>query len=257
MINKFRREFFRFTIRYSGASTSSRLAFHLALRTDSPDAEAVACRVKTVIRGDFVLFILDLFAVKLYQLAALGADQMVVVLVVVKVFITRAPVAQTLFARQPAFDQKLERAVNSREADGRVFDFDNVIQVFGAEMAFGFEKNVEYQLALRGLFEPGAPEMFKEYLFLFGKFGHRFVVIVVAYIRILAQKIKRQKAGVFHDEGAVAACGFYLPTTGSPLGTLAGVCGGGAVSLSDFIKLTRSFFCCSVRFSLATFTSWL
>ena len=93
-----------------------------------------------MLRGDLVLPVFDLFAVELYQPAAFGADQMVVVLMVVKVLVARVGVTQTLLARQPAFGQELERAVNGREANGRVFDFDDVVKVFGAEMTFGFVK---------------------------------------------------------------------------------------------------------------------
>src|SRR5215510_4476 len=86
--------------------------------------------------------------------------------------VTRVGVAQTLLARQPAFGQEFERAVNGREAHGRVLDFDDVVEVFGAEMTFGFEKDFEYQLALCRLFESGAPEMFEEDLFFLCEFGH-------------------------------------------------------------------------------------
>jgi hypothetical protein len=125
-----------------------------------------------VMRGDLILLIFDLLAVKLYQPAALGTDQMVVMLVIVKMLVTRVAVAQTLFASQPAFGQEFERAVNGRKANGRVFDFDQVIEVFRAEMAFGLEKDFEYQLTLRRLFESGAPEVFEEYLFFLGEFRH-------------------------------------------------------------------------------------
>ena len=125
-----------------------------------------------MLRDDFVLPVFDLFAVELYQPAAFGADQMVMVLVVVKVLVTRVGVAQTLLARKPAFSQEFERAVNGREAHGRVLDFDDVVEVFRAEMTFGLEEDFEYQLALRRLFESGAPEMFEEDLFFLGEFGH-------------------------------------------------------------------------------------
>src|SRR5262245_51071345 len=125
-----------------------------------------------MLRGDLVLPVFDLLAVELYQPAAFGADQMVVMLVVVKVFATRVGVAQTFLSRQPAFGQEFERAVNSRESHGRILDFDYVVEVFRAEMTFGLEKDFEYQLALRRLFESGAPEMFKKNLSFLGEFGH-------------------------------------------------------------------------------------
>src|SRR5262249_11230118 len=143
-----------------------------AFRANAPDAQAVARRSKIMLRGDLILPVFDLLAVELYQPAALGADQVVVMLVIVKMLVTRVGVAQTLLARQPAFGQEFERAVNSREAYGRVLNFDDVVEVFRAEMAFGLEKDFEYQLALCRPFESGAPEMFEKDLFFLGEFGH-------------------------------------------------------------------------------------
>jgi len=125
-----------------------------------------------VLRGDLILLILNLLAVKLYQPPALGTDQMVVMLVIVKMLVPRVAVSQTLFASQPAFGQKFKRAVNGREPHGRVFDFDQVVEVFRAEMAFGLEKDFEYQLTLCRSFESGAPEVFEEYLFFLSEFRH-------------------------------------------------------------------------------------
>jgi hypothetical protein len=108
----------------------------------------MSCGAKPVMRSDLVLLLLDLLAVKLYQLAAFCTDQMIVMLVVVKMFVSRAAVPETFFARQIAFNQKFKRTVNGREPDGRVFDLDQVVQIFRAEMTFRFKKNFEYQLPL-------------------------------------------------------------------------------------------------------------
>src|SRR5215510_6778167 len=156
----------------SGFQPLSSPGFRLAFGANAPDAQAVARRSKMMLRGDLVLLVLDLLAVEFYQPAAFGADQMVVMLVIVKMLVARVRVAQSLFARQPAFGQKLERAVNGREAHRRVFDFDNVVEVFGAEMAFGLEKDFEYKLTLCRLFKSGAPEMLEEYLFFLYEFRH-------------------------------------------------------------------------------------
>jgi hypothetical protein len=127
-----------------------------------------------MLRGDFVLLVFDLFAEELYQPAAFRADQMVVMLVIVKMLVTRVSVAQALFPRQPAFGQEFQCAVNGRESHCRVLDLDEIVQVLRAEMTLGFEKDLEYQLALRCLFESGAPEMFEEDVFFLGEFGHYF-----------------------------------------------------------------------------------
>src|SRR5262245_30823430 len=112
----------RFQISAPGRPSSS-----LAFRTNAPDAQAVARRLKIMLCSDLVLPVFDLFAVELYQTAAFGADQMVVVLVVIKVLVTSVGVAQTLLARKPAFGQEFESTINGREAHGRVLDFDDVV----------------------------------------------------------------------------------------------------------------------------------
>src|SRR5262245_45403344 len=128
--------------------------------------------MKPVMRGDLVLLLLDLLAVELDQLAAFRANQMIVMLVVIQVFVSRATVPKPLFTRQIAFNQKFESAINRRKPDGRVFNLDQVVKIFRAEVTFCFEKYFEDQLPLRGLFEPRAPEVFEEYISFFSEFWH-------------------------------------------------------------------------------------
>ena len=50
--------------------------------------------MKVVLTRDLVLFVLDDFAIELYQSTTLGADQVIVMLVVVEVLVARAAVAE-------------------------------------------------------------------------------------------------------------------------------------------------------------------
>src|SRR5262249_21621890 len=128
--------------------------------------------MKFVLIGDFVLFVFDHLTVKLDQPVALGADQMVVMLMVIVMFISRSAIAQTLFPRQPALMQQLERAINRRKTDRGILVLDQIIKIFGAQMAFGFQKYFEYQLPLPSLLKLGALEMLEKNLFLFRKLTH-------------------------------------------------------------------------------------
>ena len=56
-------------------------------------------RLEVIELGDLILFILNDFAIKLDQFAATGADQVVVMLVIVEMLIPRAPIPEPLLAR--------------------------------------------------------------------------------------------------------------------------------------------------------------
>ena len=88
-------------------------------------AMAVMQRLEFVAANYFVLKLLDLFIIKLYQRAALRADEVIVMLVLVLVLVERAPVMKFKLASQPALFQQFQRAIDGRESDGRVFGFDN------------------------------------------------------------------------------------------------------------------------------------
>ena len=128
---------------------------------------AVMQRLEFVAANYFVLKLLDLFIIKLYQRAALRADEVVVMLVLVLVLVERAPVMKFKLASQAALFQQLQRAIDGREPYGRVFGFDDRIQVFARDVPFCVEKHVEDQIALRRSLQPRALEVLVEYLYLF------------------------------------------------------------------------------------------
>lgn len=109
--------------------------------TQAKNPQAVMRRLEVEFARDFVLFVFDNFAVKLNQGAALRANQMIVMLVIVTVFVARVAIGKSFLSRQTAFRQELERAINSGESDRGVFGFDKVVQIFGAGMSFGTQKD--------------------------------------------------------------------------------------------------------------------
>jgi len=104
----------------------------LALKADSKDSQRMIGWTKLVLAGDLILFVLDDFAVKLYQSAALGTDQVVVMLVIVQVLISCSAIAKPLFASKPALSKKLQRAINSCRSDVRILGFDDLVEFFCA-----------------------------------------------------------------------------------------------------------------------------
>ncbi len=123
---------------------------------------AVMQRLEFVAANYFVLKLFDLFVVKLYQRAALSADEVIVMLVLVFVLVERAPVVKFKFASQPALLQQLQCAIDGRESDRWIFRFDNRIQVFAGDVPLGVEKDIEDQIALRRPLQPRALEVFME-----------------------------------------------------------------------------------------------
>ena len=104
----------------------------LALIANAENAQTVASRLKLMMLGDFVLFILDHFTEELDQQPAVCTDQVVVMLMVVKVLIASAPISESLFARQPAFREKLKCTVDCSEPDLRITNPYQMMQLLSA-----------------------------------------------------------------------------------------------------------------------------
>ena len=150
-------------------STGRRAGFvgFLAVGADSENPVTVTKRLEFVPAHDLVLQIFDLLAVELDQRPAPGTDQMIVMGVFVLVLVEHAPVVKFKLARQPAFSQKLESAINRREPHGRVLRFNEGVEVFAGDVAFGIEKDIENQVALRRALQSLALQVLVKYLFLF------------------------------------------------------------------------------------------
>ena len=76
----------------------------MALMTNAKNPQAVMGWLELEFQGNLVLFVFDDFAVKLNQLPAFGANQMIVMLMVVTVFVTRITIGKPFLPRQAAFN---------------------------------------------------------------------------------------------------------------------------------------------------------
>jgi hypothetical protein len=115
---------------------------------NAKDPQAMMGRLKAIGRRNLVLFLLDQFAVEFDQLATIGTDQVVVMLVIELVLVPAPTVAQPFLTRQTTLPQQFERSIDRRETDRRIFRFDLLVEIFGTEMALGLEKDAEDQVTL-------------------------------------------------------------------------------------------------------------
>lgn len=142
--------------------------------TDPKDPQAVMGRLKAISRGNLVLFLLDHFAVEFDQLATIGTDQVVVMLMIELVFVPTPTVSQPFLACQTTLTQQFERSVDRRETDRGIFRLDPLVEIFRTEMALGLEKDVEDQIALAGPLVSSPSQMLEKDCPLLFKLFHRW-----------------------------------------------------------------------------------
>ena len=134
---------------------------------NAKNSQTVMRGLELEFKGDFILLALNYFAEKFDQATAFRTNQVIVVLMVIAMLISHIAIGKSFLACESAFSQKLERSINSSEADGWIFRFDKTVQIFGARMTFGTQKDFENLFALGGFFETFLFEMLeKDFFFL-------------------------------------------------------------------------------------------
>ena len=139
----------------------------LALSADTDHAQQMLRDLEAMLGSHGVLECFQFGRKELDDSAALGADHVIVVLMFVVVFVVRAAVAKTNFAREARFGQELERAIDGGLADGRVLSLHQPVEVFDREMFFGTQKNIQNQVTLRRTLQPPLLDVFKKDFLLF------------------------------------------------------------------------------------------
>jgi len=142
-----------------------------AASTEAVEFKAVSGNREAVSSGDFLLELFDLAVFKLHDLAAVGANQVVVMALVGNVVILglRAEVpglCQTCFAKE------VEGAVDGGEPQVRVFLRQLVVHRFGSDV-FLLEESVEDEFALARVLQLVFAEVRFQRLHLFRMFRHR------------------------------------------------------------------------------------
>lgn len=142
-----------------------------AASAEAVEFKAVSRNGEAVPGGDFLLEFFDLAVFKLHDLAAVGANQMIVMALVGNVVILGLR-AEMPGLRQTGFAKKIERAVDGREPQMRVFLRQLVVHRFSGDV-FLLEEGLKDKLALtRDLELVFAKVRFQRFHF-FCMFGHR------------------------------------------------------------------------------------
>lgn len=93
--------------------------------------------LKPVLGGHRVLDGFQFRGEELDDLAALGTDHVVVVLMFVVMLVMRASVAKPDFARESCFGQEFESAIDGRLPYAGIFFLHEPVEIFVGEMFFG------------------------------------------------------------------------------------------------------------------------
>ena len=119
--------------------------------------ETVGLDREAVARGDFFLETFDVAIFELHDFAAVGAAQVVMMPFVGDVIVlglrTEVP-----GLRQPCFTKQIERSIDGRQAQVRIFARQLVVHFFRCDVLL-LEKCVKDQLALAGVLQLVLPEV--------------------------------------------------------------------------------------------------
>ena len=137
----------------------------LALFANAPQTQTVMRRQKSELARRCVLKRLNFRREKFDDRAAIGANQMVVMLVIIMMLVISFVVTETDFARKPGFGQEFERAVNRCMSDRRILLLHQPVKVFARQMLFGAQKDFQDKIALRGAAQARFLNVFEEKIF--------------------------------------------------------------------------------------------
>ena len=134
-----------------------------------PAVVANPVNLKSVARGQIMVLAADLpldFShlgrEEFHRGAAFGAHHVVMAAPVVLMLVAGNAVMEGDFAGESAPGQKLQRAVDSGEADAGIFLLDQAVQFIGRKMLASFEKRAQDRVALPRLLQTYAAEMLQE-----------------------------------------------------------------------------------------------
>jgi len=142
-----------------------------AARAESVELEAVGLNGKTVPRCHFFLKTLDIAVFEFHDLPAAGADEVIMVAFVRDIVVLGLS-AEVPSLCETGFAKKVERAVNGRQPQVRIFTSQLMVHLFRCDV-FLLEKGVEDQFTLACKLQLVLPEVLLQDAHFFGMFGHR------------------------------------------------------------------------------------
>jgi hypothetical protein len=141
-----------------------------AAGTEAVELKAVSLDREAVAGGYFLLQAFDVAVFELHDLSAVGANEVVVVAFMGDIIVLSLR-AEVSCLRQAGFAKEIERAVDRRQPQMRIFSRELVVQLFRGDMLL-LEKGIKNQLALAGAFQLMLPEMLFQGFYFFLMFGH-------------------------------------------------------------------------------------
>lgn len=140
-------------------------------RTEAVEFEAMSLDRKAVTGSDFFLKTLDVAVFKLHNLSAAGANEVVVMTLMGDIVVLGLS-AEVPGLCQTGFAKEIERAVNRRQSQMRIFSRKLVVHLFRRDV-FLLEKGIEDQFTLAGKLQLMLSEMLFQPLHFFRMLGHR------------------------------------------------------------------------------------
>jgi hypothetical protein len=124
----------------------------------------VSSGIEVVFAANFLLQFTNLGGEELNRDSALRANHVVMIAAIELVFVARNTVVKSDLTSQSTFGQQLERAINSCETDLGIFFPGETEKFVGGEMVARLKERAENRVALIGMFQPNALQMFIENL---------------------------------------------------------------------------------------------
>lgn len=128
-------------------------------------------RLEPELSRHLILQLLDVGREELDHLAAVRADHMVVMFVVVMMLVVSLVVAKPDLSGQPSLGQELKRPIDRGQTDCGVFPVHESVQILAREVFLSAQEYLENKVALAGAPEPGSLYMFLKYL----SFDRKFI----------------------------------------------------------------------------------
>lgn len=142
-----------------------------AARTEAIELEAVGLNGKTVPQCHFFLKMLNVAVLELHDLSAACANEMVMMALMRHIVVLRLS-AEVPGLGQTRLAEEIQRAVNGRESEVRIFARQMVVHLFSRDV-FLLQKGIKDQLTLPRKFKLVLPKMLLQDSYFFGIFGHR------------------------------------------------------------------------------------
>ena len=142
-----------------GLNEAPSIAFLAAIFTDAVNLEGMSSRHVTMFAANLLFELTDFRREELHRRSALGTHHVVMTAPVVLMFIAGDAVVKGHFAGQSAVGKQLERPVDGRESDVRIFFLDELREFVGRKMFASLEERAQNRAALLGLLQADTAQM--------------------------------------------------------------------------------------------------